>query len=93
MQQKLRAAKSEELVLREKNDGLQWQRNFAETKLANTQANGKEEIAEHIMKHFKTMTGGEASTCLLSKNFGRWAQTDQRFWFEKCNEDGSTAYN
>ena len=78
-QQKLRAAKNEELVLRERNDGTQWQKNFAETEQAIFQTNAEGEIAQHIAKHFEDMTGESAANCLVSKLNERWAQIAQRF--------------
>ena len=89
----MRAAKNEELVLREKNDGTQWQKNFAEIEQATFQTNTEEEIAQHIVKHFEDMTGDSAENCLVSRNFARGAQTAQRFWFEKCGEDGGSIVN
>ena len=75
------------MVLRERIDGEIWEKVFEDTEHGQIRFDDKEEIAIEIKKHFEEMTGVDANKCLLTQNFGKWAQAAQKFWFSKCGEE------
>ena len=85
--QQLQIAKKQELILRDSNDGEMWTNTCEETQQGDIYVAEDNEIAQLIKKHFEDMTGKPANECILTKNFSRWTNAVQCYWFEKCGED------
>ena len=83
----MRAAKGEEIKLRNFNNGALWDKLFAEQPVISMLPDFGNTTSHEVEKFFCKMVDEKVDDSLVSRNLSIWSQTLQAYLFAKCGED------